>query len=267
MKNISFYFFLGLVFFSACKNQTSEQQTDEEIMTEDSLAHLDDIVFYSLDSLIISAQFYVEEGNEQCILFCHQAGFNKSEYHEIAYKLMHEGFNSLAIDQRSGGTITSLEMDNKNVTYERAAIKKLGTNFLDAEQDIIAAIDFLYEKCGHPIILWGSSYSASLALKVGANNDKVKAIVAFSPGEYFKNAGVILKDEIKDLNKSTFVTSSKEEAAALTDLISDLPSGKVVQFIPTEEGKHGSKALWEDHENNSTYWTAVMDFLKTKEEN
>ncbi len=266
MKNIFFYFFLSLVLFSACKNEGGKQQVDDLTISEDSLSHLEDIVFYSGDSLIISGQFYVEAENEECILFCHQAGFNKGEYQEIATKLMHEGFNSLAIDQRSGGTITSLSIDNKNETNERATLKKLGTTYLDAEQDIVAAVDFLYEKYGQPIILWGSSYSASLALKVGTNNDKVKSIVAFSPGEYFKGAGLILKNEIKDLNKRTFVTSSNEEAAALTALVSDLPQGKVVQFIPTEKGKHGSKALWEDHENNSEYWTAVMDFLKISNE-
>ncbi len=58
---------------------------------------------------------------------------------------------------------------------------------IDAQQDIESAIDFLAKKYKSMVILLGSSYSSSLALLEGVSNDKVKAIIAFSPGGYFGN--------------------------------------------------------------------------------
>ena len=57
-------------------------------------------------------------------------------------ELYKKGFNLIAIDQRSGGTL----FDKENETFIEA--KKLGksTSYLDAEQDIEAAINFTYNK-------------------------------------------------------------------------------------------------------------------------
>jgi dienelactone hydrolase len=220
-----------------------------------------DVTFYASDSLPISGKLYQKEGNKHCILYCHQATYNKAEYHEIASKLLEKGYNGLAIDQRSGGTISNLNIENKNETFLRAKKQNLPTQYLDAEQDIIAAIDYLSNTCNQEIILWGSSYSASLALKIGVSNTNVKAIVAFSPGEYFRKQGLDLKPNIAALDKPTFVTSSNPESNALKVLISDLPRALVTQFIPATTGKHGSKALWESHTENKSYWNAIETFL------
>jgi len=37
---------------------------------------------------------------------------------------------------------------------------------------------------------------------------------------------------------------------------------KKVHFIPTEEGIHGSRALWENTPNHQEYWDAVSAFLE-----
>ena len=57
----------------------------------------------------------------------------------------------------------------------------LSRQYRDAEQDIIASIDYLQKLVKKSIIIWGSSYSAALVLKVGNKNDKVSAIISFSP--------------------------------------------------------------------------------------
>ena len=106
----------------------------------------------------------------------------------------------------------------------------------------------------------GSSYSASLALKITKENNRVLAVVAFSPGEYFEEKDFIAK-HIDGLNKPVFVTSSKEEAENVTDLVKDVTSLIKVQYIPKLSGDHGSKVLWSSNSSHEEYWIALMSFL------
>ena len=73
-----------------------------------------------------------------------------------------------------------------------------------------------------PVILLGSSYSASLALLLGIGNDKVDRVVAFSPGEYLQNVRVHAR--MAELSKTVFVTSLKREIADTRALIRSIPS-------------------------------------------
>ena len=79
-------------------------------------------------------------------------------------------------------------------------------------------MDFAYEMNGNnPIIILGSSYSASLALLISTETEKVKAVIAFSPGEHLK--GVKLAEELKSLTKPIFVTSSKSEIDEVSEVL------------------------------------------------
>ncbi len=217
------------------------------------------ISFPSIDGLPIFANLYHNNDKLPIILLCHQARYNKAEYDEIAVELYKKGFNLIAIDQRSGGTLFGKE----NETFEAATNLGKPTNYLDAEQDIEAAINFAYNKYNQKIILWGSSYSSTLAMYFASSNEKIKAVLAFSPGNYFAEQKGSLKTKLKDFNKPLFATSSNEEAPELTNLLSEIAWNKnQVQFIPTEKGKHGSKALWKDNADNEEYWNALNSFLE-----
>ncbi len=219
-----------------------------------------EVKFEAKDGLEIEANLYELDRDKPVILLCHQAGYNKFEYADIAPKLNELGFNVMAIDQRSGGSFGG----QNNATFERAQASKLETGFLNAEQDIEAAIDFLYGKYGREVILWGSSYSSSLALFIGASNDKVSAMISFSPGDYFGDAKPSLSTVFQSLEKPFLVTSSKEEAKVLSSLIEGAElSKRQLQFIPEGEGYHGSRALWEGQEGGAEYWSQVIDFLRS----
>jgi len=219
-----------------------------------------EVKFKAKDGLEIEANLYEIDIDKPVILLCHQAGYNKFEYADIAPKLNEFGFNVMAIDQRSGGTFGG----QNNATFERAKASKLETGFLNAEQDIEAAIDFLYEKYGKEVILWGSSYSSSLALFIGAANDKVSAMISFSPGDYFGDAKPSLSTVFQSLEKPFLITSSKEEAKVLSSLIAGAKLSKMQsQFIPQGEGYHGSRALWEGQEGGAEYWSQVIEFLRS----
>ncbi len=126
---------------------------------------------------------------------------------------------------------------------------------------MIAAINYAYQKSGKKVVLVGSSYSASLALKIAATNKKVSAVLAFSPGEYFGEK-LNLKKEITEISVPVFATSSKDESSSVTVLLSDIKPKIKVHFIPTSAGKHGSSALWKNNPNNQEYWEALKAFMK-----
>lgn len=217
-----------------------------------------EVEFKSKDGHPISGNLYEVDGDKPVILLCHQAGYNKHEYADIAPRLNAMGFNALAIDQRSGGDFAG----KSNKTYHRAVAQGLTTEFLDAEQDIEAAVDYLFEKYGQKVIVWGSSYSSSLILYMAGSNDHVRASVSFSPGDYFGEAKPSLTLVLKDLNKPFFITSSKEESERVSLLLEDTSLNvNQVHFIPENKGYHGSRALWQGQENAGEYWEALTSFL------
>lgn len=217
------------------------------------------VEFPSKDGLMISADLYEIDPTKPIILLCHQAGYNKYEYADIAPRLNKMGFNALAIDQRSGGTFGN----QPNETYNRAienGIKKI--DFTDAIQDIESAINFLSDRNQQRIILWGSSYSSSLVFHIAERNMHVKAVISFSPGDYFGENLPSLITIFPRIDQPFLVTSSKEEANELKELLSNLKFGRLQsQFIPVSDGFHGSKALWIDQKGADEYWVAVNSFL------
>ncbi len=217
------------------------------------------IEFNSLDSLKISAHLYQIDDSSPVILLCHQARFNKFEYAGIAERLNRMGYNCMAIDQRSGGPIG----DRQNLTYLRARKLEKDVDYIDAEPDIKAAILYLHKKFNSKIILWGSSYSSTLALYLAAEMDEVSAVLSFSPGNYMADKKGSLIDILSDFDKPMFLTSSKFEAKGISELISKHKLTKYqVQFIPEGNGHHGSRALWINQMGGDEYWIAVGLFLK-----
>jgi dienelactone hydrolase len=213
------------------------------------------VKFPSADELAITADLYVIDESKPYILLCHQAGYSRGEYREIAGKLNALGFNCMAIDQRSGSKANGVA----NETVKGAMRANLSRQYADAEQDILASIGYLQKLAKKPIIIWGSSYSAALVLKVGNMNDQVRAIIAFSPGEYIK--GTNIAESANGISVPLFVTSSKSEGPDISTLLAGVTGDNKVQFIPAGMGKHGSKALWSETEGNEEYWVAIKAFL------
>jgi len=220
------------------------------------------IEFPSLDGLMISANIYEIDKSSPLIVLCHQAMFNKFEYEGIAQKLNEQGFNCIAVDQRSGGPIAN----QVNETTLRALEKKKGIDYVDAEQDIIATINYVKEKYKGPLILWGSSYSATLAIYIGSNNPKVDAAIAFSPGDYWEDQRGSLTSILKEFSKPLFITSAKMEAEGINKILSEAKlSGNQMYYEPEGMGHHGSRALWEGQIGGAEYWKAITKFLSNLE--
>lgn len=212
--------------------------------------------FPSKDGLLMTADWYPVSSDSEIVLLCHQNRFSRGEYAETALRLNKLGYNCMAIDQRVGNEVNGI----RNETAFRAREKKMDPKMHEAEQDILAAIDYLNEKYKKRIILLGSSYSASLALKIAAENNKVSSVIVFSPGEYFDDIS-FMRSHISALMKPLLITSSRSEADRVTDLLKDVNSRIKVQFIPSFEGEHGVKALWSSSPGNQDYWAVLISFL------
>lgn len=248
-----------LVTFSCALFSCQEKKVDKMIegpmpMSLDSAFNAE-ITFPSLDSLLITADLYHLHKDSSVIVLCHQAGWSRGEYQEIAPRLNALGYNCIAIDQRSGKAVNGVV----NETAQRAASKGLGQTYNDAKQDIIAAVNYAAQYYNQKVILWGSSYSSSLVLIIAKENANVDQVLSFSPGEYLNP--VIVKNSITGLNKPAFLTSSKSEQVETKKLFDVISSSKKTQFVPTGNGEHGSRALWEEKKDHAEYWVAVKAFM------
>ena len=249
--------FTCLILSTSCTQEIKKQSNNNCPYKKKDCPKL--VEFNSLDSLKISAHLYQIDDSSPFILLCHQARFNKFEYAGIAERLNKMGFNCLAIDQRSGGPIG----DQQNLTYLRARKLNKGVDYVDAEIDIKAAIRYLSNRINSKIILWGSSYSSTLALYLAADMDEVSAVLSFSPGNYMADKKGSLIDVLSDFKKPMFLTSSKYEAKGVSQLINKTKLNKnQIQFIPEGNGHHGSRALWINQIGGQEYWIAVGFFLK-----
>jgi len=191
------------------------------------------------------------------ILLFHQAGSNRGEYTEIAPRLAALGYNVLAIDQRAGGSMWGH-------TNQTAAARGSAAGYLDALPDLEGTLTYATRTWpGAPVILWGSSYSASLVFLLAARHpDVVTAVLSFSPGEYLP--GVSVRDQAAKLRCPVFVTSasSADEVAAAQRLVDAVPGTGNVHFI-ARHATHGASALRTDANpaGAAEIWTAVEAFL------
>lgn len=223
------------------------------------------ITFLAPDSVQITADLYVTlpEDNSIIILF-HQAGWSRGEYLEIAPKLNKLGYNCIAIDQRSGEKINDVD----NQTYLDASSKNKSTTFIDAEIDMNSTIDFVKNKYpkAKKVIVWGSSYSAALALKIAGERKDIQGVLAFAPGEYFERFNKskdYVTQQAKHIQIPVFITSAKAEKKNWWAIFEKIPSVNKYYFLPETSGQHGSRALWEKFPEHKAYWDAVTSFLKT----
>ncbi len=200
------------------------------------------------------------------ILLCHQAGYSHGEYKETAAWFNSIGFNTLAISQRSGNEVNGVV----NETALQAAKKDSNVTYLDAEQDIKAAIAhiadllLLYDR-ERPIYLVGSSYSASLVLKIAADtsfkyHNQIKGVASFSPGEYLRE--VELTPLLGSIACPVFLTAAKNEMDAVKQLSVNIPEELVTMYEPETESIHGSRALWSSIDGFEACRQALESFYK-----
>ncbi len=222
------------------------------------------IVFPSGDGVPITADLYMPHPREApFIILFHQAGWSRGEYREIAPQLNKLGYNCLAVDLRSGENVNRLD----NETYKKAREAGKPTNYLDAYDDMKAAVSYAkLNYVGGRLIVVGSSYSAALSLLLAAEQPgAVNGVVAFSPGEYFTRAGksaTFIQEAAAKVKAPVFIASSRKEQDQWKAIYNAIPGSKAF-FVPATEGNHGARALWSQFDDSKAYWNELKIFLST----
>ncbi len=216
------------------------------------------VTFTSPDGLRITADEYIiTKGNPYILLF-HEQGSSRGEYGEIARRLCKMDYNCLAVDIRNGGNDHFVS----NETVKRCREERCYTDINAVEHDMLSAINYAYEQSGMPVILFGSGANGSLSLKIARENEQVRAVVAFSPGEYFLPQ-ISVQDTLAGMKKPTFVSSSLSELPYVTRLVSAIDEDYITLFEPKlGEGARGSGSLSNNNPNQSEYWLALLLFFK-----
>jgi pimeloyl-ACP methyl ester carboxylesterase len=168
----------------------------------------------------------------------HQARSNgRGEYGPLTGWLNGLGYRVIAWDQRSGGDLYGAE-------NRTAAEAKGGKQFCDAYPDVEAGVAFAHQAAkGAPLIIWGSSYSASLVWRAAAEHaDLLDAVVAMSTatGGALDKCGA--KVGLPNLADPGLAVWSQKEAGQAKGL-SDLLASKNVKVEIVADGVHGSSML------------------------
>lgn len=216
------------------------------------------VVFPSKDGLTVTADLYETEPEDPWVVLFHQSNSSRGEYRDIAPRLNKLGLNCMAVDLRSGKE----KNFRVNETAALAQDAKLPNAFIDAEKDMIAAIERAFGIGRKPVLILGSSYSASLALKLAKEMDQVRAVVAFSPGEFFESKLNVQK-AISGLSKPTFVSCAASEKKWVSELVSGIPKGKFIFYVPGKGGAHGSASLLRDTDGQAECWIQLINFIQT----
>ena len=191
------------------------------------------------DKTKVYASYYRALNNSPKIaLLFHQAGSNRMEY-ETALSIFHvAGFDTLTVDMRSGGTRWGVD----NMT-----VKRIGesSEYAEAYPDMEAALNYAIKRKYKKILLVGSSYSASLAIILASKNpDKVTAVAAFSPGEYFPDKNRV-KSATANLKVPLYVTGARNETKRVEEVIIKADDIDLTYYSPINS-VHGISSLRED---------------------
>ncbi len=178
--------------------------------------------------------------NDKIVLLFHQARSNRHEYDTVAPVINKAGFDTLRIDQRSGGPMWGEE--NQTV---KAAGKS--TEYAEAYPDLQAAVDWAVSKKYKKIITVGSSYTAALNFHLAKrNSDHITAMASFSPGEYLgKNLSVA--EAARGLKLPVYVTSGSQsdELKRADDILKNANIKQLTRHRP-QAGVHGASTLRKD---------------------
>lgn len=221
------------------------------------------VTFPASDGGTVHATLYEEDRPARALIVAfHQGGASgEAEYAPVLPRLLAEGYDVLAVDQRAGGSL----FGGTNRTI--AARGGEETDYCAAYPDLEGALEYAGERRGErPIVLWGSSYSAALAMRLAATGpEDVIAVLAFSPASGEPMAGCLAEDVSDGIRIPALALRPRSEA--------ERPgvSGQLERFgeqghrtFVADPGEHGSSMLVEERVGApvEATWAVVLEFLE-----
>lgn len=222
------------------------------------------VTFEAADGLALHGAWYRTSGDAAAVIIAfHQGGANgMAEYGPIAPRLNEAGYDVLAVDQRSGGD----RLGGVNRTVQAHGDDE-EIAYCDVTPDLVGAVDYVLSAApDRPIILWGSSYSGALVLRVSAANPPgVSGVLAFSPasgGPMVDCRGEDVSDQIRFPVLALRPLREMDLDSSVTQFARFEAQGH--QTYISDPGTHGSSMLVERRVNGSTddTWAVVLDFLR-----
>ena len=195
------------------------------------------------------------------VVMFHQAGSNLHEFDPISPRLVDLGWDCLLVDQRSGGEMWG--SDNKT-----AAQFEGKQSYLDAYQDMEAALEWAQKRGYKKTLVLGSSYSASLVLRLAAEHSGIAGVMCFSPGEYFDQPGLVAGWAAKATAPVFFASTSDEMSNGVMEIYNaraENPAHKMDSAYASSKGVHGASTLREDKADGAAeeYWQHVEGFFSS----
>ncbi|MEM7086206.1 MAG: hypothetical protein AAF489_08500 [Bacteroidota bacterium] len=264
MKNKVLISICLIAIVSACqkKDKTVDTITEDPIKVDSAK----EISFMTSDSIKIIGDLYELDKADPIILLFHQGGSNaRAEYGTIIPKLVDKGFNVLATDQRMGGQI----FGNYNRTLTHISDHNFGNpyGFCDAYNNLESALDFVISSgfTGKKII-WGSSYSATLAIQLANKNQgKIDGVLAFSPATGRAMKDCLSSPYFETLKVPLLVLRPPNEMEdENVQAQFELAKANGHQTYAAKYGVHGSSMLVKERVKNdvSENWKVVHTFLE-----
>ncbi|MFT5423440.1 MAG: dienelactone hydrolase [Phycisphaerales bacterium] len=256
------------------------QATEPPVVPEPSATAASEVSYPSTDETTIYADLYLPVTDtttpKALILAFHMAGSDaRGEYSPYtAPRLAENGFAVLTPDTRLGGE--RMGTNRTVAALKDAGVPELGS-FCDAYPDLVATLDFAEAWLAEhyptatgeeaiPIVALGSSYTATLVLRLAAEEGgRLAGVLSFSPAAGNPMEGCQPEAFYEDLDLPRIILIPERETNNETKR-RFLTNSRVLGFIIHIEpgGLHGSLLL--DPEKNTDddsqgAWDKVLGFL------
>lgn len=232
-------------------------------MAANTAAQTGEVTIETADGISLFADLQTGAGGPSAptVMLFHQAGGDaRGEYGEIAARLLANGYNVIAVDQRSGGD----QFGTMNRTVDRLDGATFG--YCEVYPDLEATLGYL-RSAGFDgaLAAWGSSYSAALVFQLGAKHaGDISAILGFSPASGEPLADCDPETWLEELTVPALALRPRREYEidrVRAQLERFAAAG--VQTYVADPGVHGSSMLSAERSGGSTEttWSVVLDFL------
>jgi dienelactone hydrolase len=219
-----------------------------------------EVSFSSSEGVTLFGDLAIHPESDKILLLFHQGRSNvRAEFEYTLPKLYQMGYSILAMDIRNGGELYG----SVNRTIANSAMESA---YCDAESDISSSLDHLLSlDLKKKIILTGSSFSATMSIRVAADHQKdIAGVIAFSPSSGGPMKDCLPDEAIADLKKPLLVVRPEREMEieSVADQLQLVKKNGHQTFV-APNGVHGSSLLvpYRVGKDVSENWLAIHNFL------
>lgn len=268
MKHLEKLVFVILLSLSCAAQGAALETLDEGVGEEITLNASDGVVISAYwqkakPSKTSSPNVDSGDGANPTILLFHMAGSSAhGEYSEIAPIFNDAGYNTLAVDLRSGGD----RLGAPNKTASRLGETDIG--YCEAYPDMVAALGWAKANAGGgPIVVLGSSFSAGLVIKLGAQHQQdIAGVLAFSPASGTPMADCRPEPFLAEMT-IPLIAFRPDREMAIESVIAQAAAFRAagVPYVEIADGRHGSLMLRESQTGTKMdhVWAPVLQFIRS----